>query len=253
MSTLTSAYNEISIIAKLLHQNGWAEKNAGNFSVMVDLDIEINSDNKFLLNKPYPELANKAFIVTGKGKRMRDIARSPAENTIVFKINSKGDSYNVLSVAQVTPTSELPTHLAIHTMIAQRGSSERAIIHSHVTELIALTHIKEYCNQEDLNNLLWQMHPETIMFIPKGVGFVPFELPGSIEIATATIEALKNHQIAIWEKHGVFSIAGNLNDSYDLIDIIAKSAKIYFMCADTGTLPQGLSKRQLEQLRNIKF
>ncbi len=253
MSTLTTAYNEIAEIAELLYQKGWAEKNAGNFSVMVDLDIEISSDKHYPLQKKYPELANKVFIVTGKGKRMRNIARSPAENTVVFKINSKGDAYNILSVALVTPTSELPTHLAIHSMIAQRGSNERAVIHSHVTELIALTHIKEYCNQEKLNNLLWQMHPETIMFIPKGVGFVPFELPGSTEIATSTIEVLKNHQIALWEKHGVFSIANNLNDCYDLIDIISKSAKVYFMCASTGTLPQGLGEEQLDELKGIEF
>ena len=35
------------------------------------------------------------------------------------------------------------------------------------------------------------MHPETIMFIPDGVGFVPFNLPGSAEIATETVKTLK--------------------------------------------------------------
>ena len=253
MSTLTTAYNEISEIAGLLHKNGWAEKNAGNFSIMIDSDIEISSSKNYPLQISYPTLAGKTLIVTGKGKRMRDIARSPAENTVVLKINSNGDSYNIISVARIIPTSELPTHLAIHTMIAQRSSSERAVIHSHVTELIALTHIKKYCNQKNLNNLFWQMHPETIMFISKGVGFVPFELPGSSEIAEATIEKLKNHQIALWEKHGVFSIANNLNDCYDLIDIIAKSARIYFMCASTGTLPEGLSNEQLGELGNTEF
>ncbi|MBC8321614.1 MAG: rhamnulose-1-phosphate aldolase [Bacteroidetes bacterium] len=253
MSSLTVVYNEISEVAGLLHKNGWAEKNAGNFSILVDLDFEINSGKHYPLPKPYTELANKVFIVTGKGKRMRDIARSPAENTVVFKINSKGDMYSILSVALVTPTSELPTHLAIHSMIAQRSSNERAVMHSHVTELIALTHIEKYCDQDRFNNMLWQMHPETIMFIPTGVGFVPFELPGSSEIATATVEALKYHSIALWEKHGVFSIASNLNDCYDLIDIIAKATKIYLMCAAVGTLPQGLSTNQLDQLKDIEF
>lgn len=253
MSTLTTAYNQISEIAELLHNNGWAEKNAGNFSVMVDLDIEVNSNRNYSLHKPYPEIANKVFIVTGKGKRMRDTARLPAENTVVFKINSAGDAYTILSVASVLPTSELPTHLAIHSMIAQRGSAERAVIHSHVTELIALTHIENYCNQDKLNSLLWQMHPETIMFIPAGIGFVPFSLPGTIEIADATIDVLKNHQLALWEKHGVFGIADNLSDCYDLIDIVAKSAKIYFMCKASGNFPQGLSKKQLNQLKDIRF
>lgn len=250
MKQLNNIYNEISEIALLLHQNGWAEKNAGNFSVRLDMDIDTDSNRQFPLLLPCPELANKVFIVTGKGSRMRDVAKSPAGNTVVFKISSNGDSYTVLSDEQADPTSELPTHLAIHGMIAQRGSNERAVIHSHVTELIALTHIKEYCNQDNLNNLLWQMHPETIMFVPKGVGFVPFMMPGSTEIATATLKTLKHHQIALWEKHGVFSIANSLDDCYDLIDIIAKSAKIYFLCIQSGIVPQGLTNEQMNKLRN---
>ena len=35
------------------------------------------------------------------------------------------------------------------------------------------------------------MHPETVMFVPKGVGFVPYMLPGSVEIATETLKPLK--------------------------------------------------------------
>lgn len=253
MSPLSPIYNEISEVAELLHQNGWAEKNAGNFSIRIDQKIDVSSNKHFPLLTSYPELANKVFIVTGKGSRMRDIVNSPAENTIVFRISSNGYAYSILSDEQIVPTSELPTHLAIHSMIAQRGSNERAVIHSHVTELIALTHIAEYCEQDKLNKLLWQMHPETIMFIPDGIGFVPFKLPGSTEIATATIEALKHHSIVLWEKHGVFSTAPNLNDCYDLIDIIAKSAKIYFLCAGTGVPPHGLSKKQLDDLKNIEF
>lgn len=253
MKQADQIYNDISEIAALLHQQGWAEKNAGNFSVKVDFHIDVRNDNYIQLDGTFPHLANSIFVVTGKDKRMRDIAKMPSQNTVIVKLNSSGNSYTVISEENITPTSELPTHFAIHNMIAERGSHERAVIHSHVTELIALTHISEYCDQNKLNNLLWEMHPETIMFIPKGVGFVPFMMPGSAEIAQATVEILKSHQIALWEKHGVFSIANNLNDCYDLIDIIAKSAKIYFLCARTGILPQGLNNDQLRELGNIKF
>jgi len=248
MNNLTSIYDEIGEVAKLLHKNGWAEKNAGNFSIRVDTDIESLIDDEILLPQSYPELSNRTFVISGKGKRMRDIAKSPAKNTVVIKINSTGNGYSILSVARIEPTSELPTHLSIHSMILLRGSSERSVIHSHVTELIAISHIPEFCNQKNLNNLLWKMHPETMMFIPDGIGFVPFKLPGSTEIADATIEALKDHQIALWEKHGVFSIARTLNDGYDLLDIAAKSVKIYFMCAEIGKDSIGLSKAQLSKL-----
>lgn len=253
MKELSIIYNEIADVAELLHQKGWAEKNAGNFSVKVEVEVDSVSSSYIPLNSSFPNLANNIFVVTGKGKRMRDVAKMPAQNTVVIIINSDGDGYSILSEDKIIPTSELSAHLEIHSMIAKRGSNERAVVHSHVTELIALTHNPEYCDQQKLNNLLWQMHPETIMFLPQGVGFVPFEMPGSKEIAMATVEVLKNHPVALWEKHGVFSIAPNLNDCYDLLDITAKSAIIYFMCAQAGFAPQGLSSKQLKQLGEIKF
>lgn len=254
MFHLSDIYTEISEVTQLLHQKGWAEKNAGNFSIMIEDEIVFKDYYKsHQLVEFYPKLAGNIFLVSGKGMRMRDITKSPSDKTILIKISENGDSYITINDKQVFPTSELQTHLAIHNMIAERASNEKAVIHTHVNELIALTHIKEFCEQDSLNNLLWQMHPETIMFVPNGVAFVPFELPGSAKIAAKTVDALKNHQIAIWEKHGVFSIAPNLNDCYDLIDIVAKSAEIYFKCSSSGNLPQGLSDDKLEQLKKIEF
>ncbi len=251
MDTTGDIYNQVATVAGLLHSKGWSERNAGNFSVRVDLDTDIIPKKNFPLKNRYPELANQIFIITGRGKRMRDIAVSPAKNTVVIKIGENGDSYSILSIAEIEPTSELLTHLAIHSMIVQRGSNEKAVVHSHVTELIALTQIPEFCDEEKLNNLLWSMHPETIMFIPEGLGFVPFKIPGSKEIADSTILALNKHSVALWEKHGAFSIGETLDDCFDLLDIAAKSAGIYFICSQAGKYPQGLTENQLNELRKV--
>ena len=253
MSEIENIYTEISEVAVLLHNNGWAEKNAGNFSVKLNSQIIANENELANITGDYSNLCNCEFVFSGKGRRMRDIACNPAHNTVILKINSTGTAYSYIKDNGIVPTSELYTHLAIHNMIAKRGSNEKVVMHSHVTELIAITQFEEFCNQDMLNSILLKMHPETIMFIPKGIGFVDFAMPGSQEIAAATIESLKKHTIAIWEKHGVFGIAPSLNDCYDLIDIVAKSAKIYFMCAQTGVLPKGLTDAQLEELKKIKF
>lgn len=249
MDHLTSIYDEIAEVAGLLHSKGWAEKNAGNFSVRIDTEMEGGSEEIHTLTGEYPLLANAILVVSGKGKRMRDIAKSPAENTVVIWINEKGSGYCFLSVSRIEPTSELPTHLAIHSMIAGRGSMERAVLHSHVTELIAISHLPEFCDQDKLNNLIWKMHPEALMFIPDGIGFVPFEIPGTEEIAQATLKALEDHSIALWEKHGVFSIAPTLGDGFDMLDITAKSIRIYFMCLQAGKVPPGLSDVEMRKIR----
>jgi len=253
---------EVAEIANYLWQNGWAERNAGNISVNIN-DIvngtefgDFSDFPVFELKKEYKELAGKFFFVTGTGKRMRDLAKSPMKNALIIKVSDNGRTYTLISryksdTYQFKPTSELPTHLGIHQMIAKRGTKEKVIIHTHANELVALTHNPELKSSEAINRILWGMHPETMVFVPKGVGFVPYIIPGSEEIAESTIHALANHSIALWEKHGVFSIGENVFDTFDNIDIVSKSAKIYFMCRSAGFTPEGLSVEQLEKLKNL--
>lgn len=47
------------------------------------------------------------------------------------------------------------------------------------------------------------MIPETKAFCPRGLGIIPYELPSSVQLADATIEALNDYDVAMWEKHGV--------------------------------------------------
>ncbi len=255
---LHSIIRETAEVAGYLWQRGWAERNAGNISINISeiVDIEIIDYSPFpFLDLPfsYPKLADSSFLVTGTGKRMRDFANSPMNNGIVIKVNQSANGYWILSQkagsSSFLPTSELSTHLGIHQLIAERGSPEKVVLHAHTTELIALTHAEEFCNQDSLNNLLWGMHPETIVFVPKGVGFVPYMLPGSVEIAMETIKALQNHDVALWEKHGVFAIGNCVHETFDVIDILAKSARIYFMCQSANILPRGLTASQLSDLK----
>ena len=253
---------QVAEIAQYLWRNGWAERNAGNISVNLDDLItrnifgELSEYPVFNLASSYIELGGKYFFVTGTGKRMRDLARDPMKNAIIIRIAEDGSSYTMISrfksdTSGLRPTSELPTHLGIHQLIAQRGSKEKVIIHTHANELVALTHNPEYKSAEALNNLLWGMHPETMVFVPKGLGFVPYTLPGSEDIAKATIENLQDHDIVLWEKHGVFAIGESVFDTFDNIDIICKSAKIYFMCRGAGFVPEGLDQHQLNEIKEL--
>ncbi len=253
---------EVAEVAQYLWQNGWAERNAGNISVNVNDIIrgheftDIEGYPVFKLNKTYLELAGKYFFVTGTGKRMRDIAKSPMKNAIIIRIADDGNSYIMFSryksdTYEFRPTSELPTHLGIHQMVAQRGSKEKVIIHTHANELVALTHNPEFKSTANINKLIWGMHPEAMVFVQKGVGFVPYIMPGTEEIAQATIKVLEEHNIVLWEKHGVFAIGENVFDTFDSIDIISKSAKIYFMCKGAGYTPEGLNSEQLEELKEL--
>ncbi len=247
---VTETILAISEVAGYLWESGWAERNAGNLSVNISHYAgrqTINDKNyqHFDLDTKYPDLAGEVLIVSGTGTRMRDLAVNPIGNLLIIKIDTSGYGYFVLAPviknkSKVMPTSELATHLSVHEMFLKTGSKNKVVLHSHVTELIALTHIPEFCNTDRINDLIFGMHPETRMFIPGGVEFIPFLKPGTKEIAGATVNALNKRDLAIWEKHGVFAAGPDIIEAFDTLDILAKAVSIYFMCRNAGYDPKGI-------------
>jgi rhamnulose-1-phosphate aldolase len=254
-TALKNVAREMAAVAEYLWHKGWAERNAGNMSVNVSHCAGKEDLGKKPLNmkleKAFPGLEGQFLMLSGSGTRMRDLAKKPMDNTCLVKIGRGGEDYLMKASGKtgLLPTSELPTHLAIHQKLLQEGRSEKAVLHTHVNELIALTQIKPYTGERAINELLWGMHPETILFLPDGAGFVPYTLPGTQNIAVKTLEALEDHRLVIWEKHGCLAIGESLFDAFDQIDILAKSAGIFFMCRNAGFDPEGLSKTQLEDIR----
>jgi rhamnulose-1-phosphate aldolase len=245
---------DVEKVAKTLWDRGWSEKNAGNISIKLpDILLSLEGTKEKKLETSFPALKNKCFFMTGTGKRMQDIAESAIDNGVFIQINKLGNGYNVVKVTDndIQPTSEFPSHLGIHNMIAERGTEETVVLHTHATELITLTQYGKIKSTDDLNRILWGMHPETMVFIPKGAGFVPYILPGTQEIADATINSFQEHDIVVWEKHGVFAIGKELIGTFDNIDIACKSAKIWLQCKAAGFEPEGMTNAQLDELRDL--
>ncbi|MEI7500508.1 MAG: rhamnulose-1-phosphate aldolase [Bacteroidota bacterium] len=256
---LRPVMNEIAGIAQHLWNKGWAERNAGNFSINVtgvfserELD-NLSSYPFFPLPREYPDLARTLFLVSGTGTRMRDVAINPSGSVCFVYVGATGSAFHIIRGGNaenaLMPTSELSTHLAIQQLLIQRKLIEKVVLHAHVTELIALTQLSAFKTEDTINSLLWGMHPETILFVPGGVGFIPYTLPGTENIATATLAELGRHKAILWEKHGCISIGDTLPDAFDILDILAKSAKIYFLCKAAGFDPEGLTQDQIQEIR----
>jgi rhamnulose-1-phosphate aldolase len=230
---------EVADTARFMWEKGWAERNAGNISVNVTGLVSAGELQKlpsfpFLpMPRAFPSLERKVLLVTTTGSRMRDLAENPEDNLCFIYISENGSAYHIVAVTDditgVKPTSELLTHLAIHQMLIHKKRPELAVVHAHVTELIALSHLPALKSEEAINNLLWEMHPETKMFLPGGAGFVPFGVPGSESLAQSTVKAFESHQAVIWEKHGGMAIAQSVPEAFDTLDILAKAAKIWFL------------------------
>lgn len=257
---LEKIIEDITEVAKILWELGWAESNAGNISVNVTEHIpdDIGELNKFSsgeIDKSYPELSGFSFFITGAGARMRDLAKEPSENACILRIAEKSNKYHMLwgkkSGLGFEPTSEIHCHLSIHRFLLEKKAPQKVIIHAHPEELTALTHVKEYKQESRLNRLLWSMNPAAKIIIRKGVGLVPYRVPGSAELAQATIKAIEKHDVVLWEKHGCLAIGADVLETFDQVDILNKAARMFLTCKSAGLDPEGLSAAQLIELERL--
>lgn len=253
-TSLEPIVDEIAVTASYIWERGWAERNAGNLSVNVtDLFTQPEFDifeESIIRPLPLncPSLAGQVLLVTTSGSRMRDISKNPWDYLCLLKVSAGGNCFSQCPDKGCAATSEIPTHLAVQDMFLQTNSTSRVLLHAHATELIALTQIRELCSADVLNHLLWSMHPECHLFIPAGVTFIPYDLPGTSDIALASVNALKDRSIALWEKHGVLSSGLTVTEAFDNLDLITKAARIYFLVKSTGHEPEGLTSKQLDEL-----
>lgn len=249
--------DKVAEVAGYLWQNGWAERNGGNITINITnlIDDEIKSMPAISEAKPIGEtlshLKGQYFYCKGTGKRMRDLARWPMENGSIIRILDDCASYVIIADNPIMPTSELPSHLAVHNRQIETGSGYKATVHTHPIELIAMSHNRDLLGKDVLTHILWSMIPETKAFCPLGLGIVPYMLPGSHKMATATMQELEDYDVVMWEKHGVFAKGTDVMDAFDQIDVLSKSAKIYINARCMGFEPEGMSKEQMQELSTV--
>ena len=252
---LQAEIEKVAEVAGYLWQKGWAERNGGNITINVTEYVDdamralpaISEERP--IGKTLPHLAGCWFYCKGTGRRMRDLAREPMANGAIIRILPGCDSYEIVADAPVAPTSELPSHLAVHDYLLAKGSPYRASLHTHPIELVALTHSPKWLEKDAATHLLWSMIPETRAFCPRGLGIVPYMMPSSVALAEATIQAIdEDYDVVMWEKHGVFAVDNDILDAFDQVDVLNKAAQIYIAARNMGFEPDGMTDAQMQEL-----
>lgn len=246
---------QVAEVAGYLWQKGWAERNGGNITVNITDELDPAFKQRPAIAGPFaigvtlPYLKGCFFYAKGTGKRMRDLAREPMKNGAIIRICEDCAHYEIIADEVVMPTSELPSHLSVHNYLIAKGSPYKASLHTHPIELVALTHSQKWMEKDKATNMLWSMIPETKAFCPRGLGMVPYMLPGSVELADATIKAIDDdYDVVMWEKHGVFAVDTDIMSAFDQVDVLNKSALIYIASRAMGFEPEGMSGAQLAEM-----
>lgn len=252
---LKAEIDKVAEVAGYLWQKGWAERNGGNITINITGYADEQMRTMPAISEPYPigttlpALKGCYFFCKGTNRRMRDLARYPMENGSIIRIQDDCASYVIIADKVIRPTSELAAHLSMHNQMIEKGLGYTAALHTHPIDLVALTHNPDFLKKDVLTNLLWSMIPETRAFCPKGLGIVPYKMPSSVELANATIEALEEYDVVMWEKHGVCAVGPDIMEAFDQVDVLSKATQIYIAAKSMGYEPTGTTQEQMDELK----
>lgn len=229
---------ELCETASNMYRLGWDERNGGNISVMLDEgDVREYLDiNNILRTIPIgfdaTELKGRYFIVTGTGKYFKNVEKDPENNLGVFRISEDGLNAELLWGYSDGGkfTSELPAHLMSHIERLKVDPANRVIMHTHPTNLLAMTYVHEL-DTKKFTHTLWQMSTECIVVFPDGIEVLPWMLCGTNDIGIATAERMKSARVVVWALHGIYGAGKTLDETFGLIETVEKSAQIYMLTA----------------------
>jgi len=232
-------------VAYWLAHRFWSEGIAGNMSLRLDTiparlgEYDFEPIHRQDLRKSYPNLAGRFLAITGTGRRMRDLGFNLKENVGIIRIVEEGGAFETLWGAKF-PSSELPAHLGIHNMLVAEREELRAVVHTHPTRLVSLTHSRAFRSSEDFNTQLYRLHPEVGILMPEGINYLDFDVPGSYSLGDHTAEALQERRLVVWANHGVVSVGETLGRAFDWIEVMEKAAEIYWTVQAMGENPRGI-------------
>jgi rhamnulose-1-phosphate aldolase len=133
--------------------------------------------------------------------------------------------------------------------VGRTGTNFHALIHAQPPHLVYLSHIPEYRDTDEFNRRIVRWEPETIVNLPKGVGVLPYLLPGSPELMQANVAALREHNVVLWSKHGVMARSDmSATRAADRIEYAETAARYEYMDLVNGRTAQGLT---VEELRAV--
>lgn len=261
---LQAPYPELDDLLTMMGESGRrlaeieaSEGAAGNLSIYLRWPIELRGRFPLVspieLPQPVPELAGATFVVSGSGRRLREILDEPLANLAAIVVEEGGKTgqlYVSYHRRFERVTSEFNSHLAVHyDQVCATGTNFHAVVHAQPIHLTYLSHIPRYQDTAYLNQHLLRWQPETIVNLPEGIGVAPFFVPGSAALMQATTQALRRHRIVVWSKHGVMARSDvSVKRATDRVEYAETAAKYEFLNLQLGEPAEGLTPEEIRAI-----
>ena len=234
-----------------------SEGAAGNISLYLGWDVDPRRkfpiEEKIDLPITMPELAGKLFLVTGSGRRLREIQKDPVANLGAVRVLDGGTTGMLYTSPRrlfAKLTSEFNSHLAVHQdQIAQTQTNFNAVVHAQPLHVTYLSHIPAYQDELYFNRHILRWEPEAIVNFPEGIGMAKFQVPGSPALMQATLEGLRKHRIIIWAKHGVIARSNiSVKRAVDAIEYAETGARYEYLNLANQQQANGLSDDEIHEI-----
>lgn len=261
---LQESYPELNDLLEMMGEAGHhladieaSEGAAGNISVCLRWQVDPRNifpvEDEIKLPQAVPELAGATFLVTGSGRRLREIIDDPTANIACIVVNAGGETGKLFTSHNrrfERVTSEFNSHLAVHyDQMIVNELNFHTIIHAQPMHLTYLSHILRYQDELYLNTHLLRWQPENIINLPEGIGFIPFRIPGSPELMAGNIESLRTHRVVVWAKHGVMARSDiSVKRAADRIEYAETAAKYEYLNLSAGEIGEGLSVDEIREI-----
>jgi rhamnulose-1-phosphate aldolase len=230
---------------------------AGNVSVYLGWPVEVR--RRFpvveIITLPLeaPELAGGTLLVSGSGRRLREIIDDPAANLGALVIDDGGKTAHLYTSSRrlfARLTSELNSHIAVHRdQVGLTQTNFHAVVHAQPMHMTYLSHVPRYQDEKFLNRRLLRWQPELIVNLPDGIGLVPFNVPGTAALMSATLASLREHRLVVWAKHGVMARSDlSVKRAADRIEYAETAAKYECLNLSYGSLAEGLSDEEIRAI-----
>jgi rhamnulose-1-phosphate aldolase len=248
---------QLGQVGKRLSDIGAAEAAAGNLSLCSRESLDVTrcfpQMQMVELPVPTPDLAGATLIVTGSGRRLRQILEAPTANLACIIVEPGGRMGRMFTAPDCQfqrVTSEFNSHLAVHhDQMRARDLKLHAVLHAQPVYLTYLSHRVEYQDEAYFNRHLLRWQPETILNFPEGIGVLPYLLFGSAQLTVETMLALRDHRLVVWSQHGLMARADDsVFRALDLIEYAEAAAHYEYLNLTTDGRSEGLSPERLREI-----
>ncbi len=217
---------------------GWHERNAGNVSLrLTDEEVESVREN-FCFDREWIALPDSSegmggefVFTTVSGSYFIDMFYESEKKFCICELSADGGAYRVVWGGE-NPTSELFSHLMSLSQLKKRNGG-KAIYHAHPANIVAMSFILPQ-EAKAVSEAIWSCNTECAFVVPRGIGVVGFNVPGSVDLGVATARKIRYYDVVLWSHHGLFATGENVAEAFGLVHAVEKSAEIYLKILSTG-------------------